>query len=126
MKITFVGSGHGVPAAERYCSSAMIEAGGAIYFIDAGAPIMDELLRLGKSINDVRSVFITHCHSDHTSGLLSMAGRLNWYYKEASVFFYLPEEEMIAACKHIMAANHNTYSKVDQVKYRFFDADFVY
>ena len=36
MKITFLDTCHGVPAADRYCSCTMLEAGGSLYFIDAG------------------------------------------------------------------------------------------
>ena len=39
MKITFLGTSHGVPAADRYCSCTMLEVNGAHYFIDAGAPL---------------------------------------------------------------------------------------
>ncbi|MBE6577265.1 MAG: MBL fold metallo-hydrolase [Ruminococcaceae bacterium] len=126
MKITFVGSGHGVPAPDRYCSSAMIEAGGSIYFIDAGAPIMDELLRMGKNINDVRTIFITHAHSDHTIGMLSVASLLNWYYKQACIDFYLPEPELIDACAHWISANHDGDIKEERVKLHTYDKNFVY
>ena len=43
MKITFLGTSHGVPAKDRFCSSIMLESGGSFYFIDAGAPVMDLL-----------------------------------------------------------------------------------
>ena len=41
MNITFLGTSHGVPSAERYCSCTMIEVGGATYFIDCGAPLTE-------------------------------------------------------------------------------------
>jgi ribonuclease BN (tRNA processing enzyme) len=126
MKITFIGTSHGVPTAERYCSSAMIEAGDAVYFIDAGAPIMDELLRHGRSINDVRGVFITHCHSDHTNGLITMGTLLNWYYKEASVFFFTPEPEIIEAFAAWNNINHDGAIKEDRIKFRVYEDGPVY
>ncbi len=126
MKITFVGSGHGVPAPDRYCSAAMIEAGSSIYFIDAGAPIMDELLRMGRNINDVRAIFITHAHSDHTVGMLSVASLINWYYKEARVDFYSPEEELIRACEHWITANHDGPVIEERVRFHSYEKDFVY
>ena len=126
MKITFIGSSHGVPTAERYCSSAMIEVGSAIYFVDAGAPIMDELLRLGKDIHDVRSVFITHCHSDHTNGIISMGTLLNWYYKKASVFFYVPEPEIISAFNAWNIANHDGATNTDRLKFNVYEDGPVY
>ena len=41
MKITFVGTSHGIPQADRYCSCYMIEIGKAIYFVRAN----DEFFR---------------------------------------------------------------------------------
>ena len=39
MRIKFLGTSHGYASAERYCSCTMIETGGSIYYIDAGAPV---------------------------------------------------------------------------------------
>ena len=97
MKITFFGTSHGVPERGRYCTCMMLESGGAIYFIDAGAPVVDGMLRLGKSVNDLRAVFTTHVHSDHTVGLLHLADLMNWYYKNSSAKFFVTEQEHIDA-----------------------------
>ncbi|MBO5203426.1 MAG: MBL fold metallo-hydrolase [Clostridia bacterium] len=125
MKITFIGTSHGVPAADRYCSSTMIEAGDAIYFIDAGAPLIDELLRLGKDVTRVRAVFATHCHSDHVCGLFSLASLVNWKYKDTAVSFYLPEERNVEAFKELI---RSTDRSIDEERVRFchYGADFSY
>ncbi len=94
MKITFLGTSHGVPAADRYCSSAMIETGGKIYLIDAGAPVVDCLLRLDKKIDDVRAVFTTHEHGDHINGLLSLCDLSNWYYRNAAFSVALTDSRL--------------------------------
>lgn len=126
MKITFIGTGHGVPANDRYCSSAMIEISNSIYFIDAGAPVMDELLRMNKSINNVRAVFITHCHSDHTSGLLPLSTLLNWYYTSAEVDFFVPEEQITEAVNVWSLANHGSRLDESRVRYKVFSEGTVY
>lgn len=95
MKITFLGTSHGVPAADRYCFCAMIEIGKTVYFIDAGAPVVDEVLRRGHEIGDVKAIFTTHAHGDHTAGIFQYADLLNWYYKENRTEFYLTEEAII-------------------------------
>ena len=92
MKITFLGTSHGVPAADRYCSSAMIETGGKIYLIDAGAPVIDLLLRKGADLNAVKAVFTTHLHGDHVFGAIQMASLFNWYFKTTDADFYLTEQ----------------------------------
>ncbi|MBR5452665.1 MAG: ribonuclease Z [Clostridia bacterium] len=95
MKITFIGTSHGVPAPDRYCSCIMIEVGSDIYFIDAGAPIVDETLRMGKRIEDIRAVFTTHSHGDHVIGLFSLCDLVTWYYRKAFVSVYATEEKLI-------------------------------
>ncbi len=107
MKITFLGTSHGVPAADRFCSCTMLESNGSIYFIDAGAPTIDLLLRAGKNVNDFRALFTTHAHSDHTFGLISMADLMNWYYKESSGDFYLTDSDYIDAIKNVIKKSSN-------------------
>ena len=55
MKITFLGTSHGVPAKDRFCSGYMIEAGDATYLVDAGAPVADLVLRHGKQITVLKN-----------------------------------------------------------------------
>lgn len=95
MKITFLGTSHGVPSEDRYCSCSMIESGGSIYLIDAGAPVIDLLLRNGKSVSDLRAVFTTHAHTDHTNGLFPLVNLMNWYYKTSEADFYLTEQAFL-------------------------------
>ena len=126
MKITFIGSGHGVPSDQRYCSSAMIEVGNSIYYVDAGAPIIDELLRMGRDIHNVRAVFITHCHGDHISGLPNMADLANWYYKKSKIEFYLPEQSTIDAIKALMMSTYGGRPIREGVDFYKYDEGFVY
>ena len=48
----------------------VIEDGGAVTIVDAGAPsywgdLPDELAAMGRSLEDVRAVVLTHGHQDH-------------------------------------------------------------
>lgn len=90
MKIKFLGTGHGVPAADRFCSCAMIEVNDAIYVIDAGAPLLDALLRAGKDPQKVKGIFITHAHADHIAGLYGYLSTVNWFYQSASLCVFTP------------------------------------
>lgn len=125
MKITFIGTSHGVPAADRYCSATMIEAGDSIYFIDAGAPLIEELLRRGKDIHNVRALFITHAHGDHTNGLLHISGLMNWYYKHSSADFYVPEQALIDVFDEWLTANHDTRDR-ECLRFHVFDETLTY
>ncbi len=91
MKIKFLGSSHGVPASDRYWSSTMIEINGSLYFIDAGAPVIDLVLRDGKHPNNIRAVFTTHKHGDHTAGLVGLCDICAWYFKESNFDIFLTE-----------------------------------
>jgi glyoxylase-like metal-dependent hydrolase (beta-lactamase superfamily II) len=55
---------------EGLVNSYLVEDGGAVTIVDAGAPaywndLPAELTGLGRSLGDVRSVVLTHGHSDH-------------------------------------------------------------
>lgn len=104
MKITFLGTSHGVPAADRFCSCTMIESGGSIYLIDAGAPVTDLLLRHGKSVSDLRAVFTTHVHTDHTNGLFPLVNLMNWWYKDCEADFYMTEQAFVDALRQLNLA----------------------
>ena len=97
MKITFIGTSHGVPAKDRFCSCYMIEVGGKIYMVDAGAPAAEMILKNGGDINNFRALFTTHVHSDHTSGMIHLISLMNWYYKESSADFFITEQEHLDA-----------------------------
>jgi glyoxylase-like metal-dependent hydrolase (beta-lactamase superfamily II) len=51
-------------------NSYLLEEGGEVTIIDAGAPglwgrVPDELAAMGRTIEDVRAIVLTHGHSDH-------------------------------------------------------------
>ncbi len=94
MKIRFLGTGHGVATAERSCSSTMLEVNGAVYVIDAGGPLLELLLKAGKTPVDVKAVFITHNHADHMAGLYGFLDVVNWYYKKAILKVFTPEQRV--------------------------------
>ena len=77
MKIFFLGTGHGNPEANRFCSSAAVEINGKYYLIDAGAPICTLLLSRGISYRDIGGIFITHNHDDHFFGLIEFTRVVN-------------------------------------------------
>ena len=125
MKITFVGTSAAIPQKNRYCACTMLEVGGAIYFLDAGAPLLDELVRMDKDIHDVRAIFASHCHYDHICCIGSIVAPLTWFYTDASVSVYMPEQKVIDAYKQFLSC---TGDKLDESRIKFFltDKDFVY
>ncbi|HEY6258008.1 MAG TPA: MBL fold metallo-hydrolase [Xanthobacteraceae bacterium] len=57
------------PTVGRAQSSNLLVVNGAQYIIDAGDGVTRRLTRLGTNFRSIDAIFITHPHSDHTSGL---------------------------------------------------------
>ena len=97
MKITFLGTSHGVPERDRRCTSVLLETAGKHYLIDAGAPIADELTRAGVAFADVTAIFLTHLHGDHINGLVHFFDLSNWFYRDSDPWIYTPSLDIKTA-----------------------------
>ena len=99
MRIVFFGSSHGVPEANRRCSSALIEVGENRYFIDMGTQSIEQLITRRMPIDSVKGIFFTHMHGDHTNGLISFVDLCSWYFKTPDPAIFLPEpvDDAVAA-----------------------------
>ena len=99
MKITFLGTGHGLHEKGRYRTSMMLEVGGSAYLIDAGSPVMHQLINNDRALKEIRAVFITHTHNDHLMNVLEMVDAISCTTTGASIDFYIPEQNAIDAIK---------------------------
>lgn len=126
MKITFVGTSHGVPASDRFCSCYMIESNGKIYMIDAGAPAAEMILRYGGDINDFRALFTTHVHADHTAGMIHLICLMNWYYKQSTAEFFITEQAHIDATKRWLVTAESGVLDEERLKLKVPEAGIVY
>jgi ribonuclease Z len=68
-RITLLGTGDPIPRPERFGPSTLVEAGGQKLLIDAGRGVPIRLVQLRVPINKIDALFLTHFHSDHTSGI---------------------------------------------------------
>lgn len=95
MKITFLGTSHGITEKNQFCSSALISTGGKHYLVDAGAPVLTLLKNHDIPLTDVAGVFITHSHHDHFMGLAVLTQQVNEFYQFKDVSFpvFVPDEE---------------------------------
>ena len=83
MEFTFLGTSAGTPTRSRNVSGLAICQSGPRpwYLVDCGEGTQHQLLRTRYSVMQLRAVFITHIHGDHTFGLpglltsASMLGR---------------------------------------------------
>ncbi|MBN2075776.1 MAG: MBL fold metallo-hydrolase [Dehalococcoidales bacterium] len=79
MRLTLLGTGGPTPVMERFGPSILVEAGEEKLLIDAGRGAIQRLMQLKQPVREVRSIFLTHLHSDHIVGLpdLWLTGWLN-------------------------------------------------
>ena len=98
MKIVFLGTSHGNPEANRFCSSAAVYVGNKVYLIDAGAPILPLLLSRGTRPQDVAGIFITHAHDDHYFGLIEYTRVVNHSgeYADVSTPVLVPRKRLFS------------------------------
>ena len=106
MKITFLGTSHGVPEAHRKCTSVMLTVGGKHYIIDAGVMLCAELRQRQIDLHDVKAVFLTHMHGDHTNGLIEFTDLLTWYFKDVRPEIYVPEIKAFDGAAAWLAVTH--------------------
>lgn len=92
MRITFLGSSHGVPEPGRRCSCTLLEVGERKYLIDIGTNPIEKLVTKGIHVNSINAIFITHMHGDHCNGLVPYIDLCSWYYKNAEPHICTPLE----------------------------------
>lgn len=70
LRVTFLGTGGGpIGRAEWAGPATLIEYGRDAILIDAGRGVVQRMLQMNRRFPGIRSVFLTHLHSDHTVGL---------------------------------------------------------
>lgn len=105
MKLSFIGTSHGVPEPNRRCSCTMITVGSgenaARYYIDMGTSgAMEDLVTKRLPPESVKAIFFTHMHGDHTHGALQFIDLCNWYFKNVKLKVFFPDKEGINAMKY--------------------------
>ncbi len=69
LEVTILGSGTIIPTADRRSTSLVIARGGELYLFDCGPGTLDALEEEGLTFRDLKRVFLTHYHPDHTLGI---------------------------------------------------------
>lgn len=69
-RLTFVGSGDAFNSGGRLHTCFHVDTGTSRFLIDCGATSLAGIRRLGIDVNAIDTVFITHLHGDHYSGLI--------------------------------------------------------
>lgn len=126
MKLHFLGTSHGVPAGDRFCSCYVLEVEGKLYIFDAGAPVVKLLLEQGKDINNIKGLFLSHFHGDHMDGGINLLSLCGWYFRKAAFETWLPDvttENAIRA--YSIACDGVTYSD-DRLRLRITESGCIF
>ena len=68
-RVTLLGTGTPIPSTDRFGPCTLVEAGDQKFLVDAGRGAVIRLAQLGIPIGRIHVQFLTHYHSDHTSGV---------------------------------------------------------
>jgi ribonuclease Z len=81
-RVTLIGTGTPIPSPDRFGPSTLVEAGDQKLLVDAGRGATIRLRQLGVPLGQIDVLFLTHFHSDHTSGVpdLWLTGWLSSHY----------------------------------------------
>lgn len=69
MQVILLGTGYPRPDPQRAGPSTAVVVGEKVFIVDAGRGVMMRLAATGLPLKNLRAVFLTHLHSDHTGGL---------------------------------------------------------
>jgi len=69
MVVTLLGTGSPTPLPDRFGPSVLVQAGGQTLLFDAGRGVPIRMHQLDVPLAKIDALFLTHFHSDHTSGI---------------------------------------------------------
>jgi len=68
-RVTLLGTASPAPRVNRFGPSTLVEAGGQVLLFDAGRGVPIRMGQIKVPIGRIGALFLTHFHSDHTSGI---------------------------------------------------------
>jgi len=69
MYVTLLGTGFPTPLIDRFGPCTLVEAGGLRLLFDCGRGTMQRIYQIDTDASSFDKLFLTHLHSDHTTGL---------------------------------------------------------
>jgi ribonuclease Z len=90
-RVTLLGTASPQPRPDRFGPSTLVEVADQTFVIDAGRGVPIRLRQLGVQLGKVDVLFLTHYHSDHTSGIpdLWLTGWLATPYAQRKTPFHV-------------------------------------
>jgi ribonuclease Z len=89
LKVKFLGTGGSITQAERFMNTTLVQIGNDKNLVDCGEGASMQLMRSGAGMQ-VDSVFITHFHTDHVSGITMLLHNLAVFDRDYPLKLYGP------------------------------------
>ena len=119
LEITFLGTSSGVPTRSRNVSSVALRLPqrAEVWLFDCGEGTQHQFLRSEIKSSQVRRIFITHMHGDHTFGLMGLIASAGLAGNAQKIDIYGPSglEEYLHACAKYAYINLGSRLQVHQV-----------
>lgn len=101
--VILLGTGNPNPDPERSGPAVAVVSGGNVYIVDAGPGVVRRAAKAGLKMEQLKTAFITHLHSDHTLGLPDLIFTPAVTGREVGIELYGPPG-LEAMTAHITAA----------------------
>ena len=120
MQITFLGTSSGVPTRARNVSGIALRLPqrAEVWLFDCGEGTQHQLLRSDLRVSQIRRIFVTHMHGDHTFGLMGLLASCGLAGNPERIDIYGPPDldDYLKACKRYSQTHFSYPVKVHTVK----------
>ena len=120
MEITFLGTSSGVPTRSRNVSSVALRLPqrAEVWLFDCGEGTQHQLQRSEIKSSQIRRIFVTHMHGDHTFGLMGLIASCGLAGTGQPIDIYGPEglKEYLKAIAKYSYMNFGDHLRVHTVK----------
>ncbi|WP_068816733.1 ribonuclease Z [Phormidesmis priestleyi] len=120
MQITFLGTSSGVPTRSRNVSAVALRLPqrAEVWLFDCGEGTQHQLLRSDLRVSQIRRIFVTHMHGDHTFGLMGLLASCGLAGNPERIDIYGPPDldEYLRACSRYSQTHFSYPVKVHTVK----------
>ena len=93
MKLTFLGTGAGIPSKERNVSAIVLNTANAnneLWLFDCGEATQHQILHTSLKPRKINKIFITHLHGDHIFGLPGLISSRSFLGGDDTLTIYGP------------------------------------
>ena len=120
MEITFLGTSSGVPTRSRNVSSIALRLPqkAEVWLLDCGEGTQHQLLRSDLKSSQIRRIFVTHMHGDHTFGLMGAIASSGLAGNAQKIDIYGPPglKEYLETCAKYSYINFGSRLQIHTVK----------